>query len=254
MVSRVPEKQSIPSEAPAISSSGGIEVVSRVPETQSAPPGAPKHSSKELFFETWNQFHESRQASNQRLEQTETTLERQKRLAREQQPPTASAKVFRWVKDIDSDGYVREQVSKRWRQDTLGGYSTKQTQYDAFANEWDCSSEFGSDDESQSAADEEFVDDHEENFVDYDRAEKEYSTIPLIASPKPLLNLEDNEQWLPFASQPESLPGQAPTSSSYVDLYEEEIIETAGRYFGYLPHFLLVRRLFYVKVVGRKIF
>ncbi|KJA19629.1 hypothetical protein HYPSUDRAFT_117799, partial [Hypholoma sublateritium FD-334 SS-4] len=105
-------------------------------------------SYKERFLASWSQFHMLRKASNQRMEQAETTLERQKRLARERQPPTTSAKVFRWVKDVESDGYIREQVSKKWRQDTLADYSAKQARYDSFANEWDCSSEFGSDDES----------------------------------------------------------------------------------------------------------
>ncbi len=129
---------------------------------------APTSTSMERFLASWNQFYTLRQASNRRMEQAETTLEKEKRVARERQPPTASAKVFCWVKDPESNGYIREQVSKKWRQDTLGGYSTKQARYDSFANEWDCSSEFGSDDESDSVTED--FETEEDFFIDYDRA------------------------------------------------------------------------------------
>ena len=73
----------------------------------------------------WQKFFETRKALTQRMEQTETERERQTRLNRERKPPTKSAKVFRWIKD-DANVYVREQVSKKWREHTLGDYSTNQ--------------------------------------------------------------------------------------------------------------------------------
>ncbi|KJA13949.1 hypothetical protein HYPSUDRAFT_150974, partial [Hypholoma sublateritium FD-334 SS-4] len=97
---------------------------------------------------SWKEFFASREALNKRLEITETASDKQKRLSREKKPPTQSAKVFRWVKDHTSERYIREQVSKKWRQDTLGDYSSNQIRYDSFSNEYDCSSQFGSDDES----------------------------------------------------------------------------------------------------------
>ncbi len=97
---------------------------------------APNISSKDRFLASWNYFLSSRKLLRQRIELAETSLDKQKRLARENQPPTKSAKVFHWTKDISSNGYVREQVSKRWRQHTLGEYSSKQARYDSYLNEW----------------------------------------------------------------------------------------------------------------------
>ncbi|KJA14962.1 hypothetical protein HYPSUDRAFT_121599, partial [Hypholoma sublateritium FD-334 SS-4] len=99
----------------------------------------------ERFLASWHSFLSSRKPLQQRIEQTETSVDKQKRLARERQPPTKSAKVFHWIKVISGDGYVREQVPKKWREDTLGDYSSKQARYDPFFNEWDCCSELGSD-------------------------------------------------------------------------------------------------------------
>ena len=48
----------------------------------------------------------------------------------------------------DANVYVREQVSKKWREHTLGDYSTNQVRYNPFLNEYDCCSQFGLDDES----------------------------------------------------------------------------------------------------------
>ncbi|KJA22907.1 hypothetical protein HYPSUDRAFT_607729 [Hypholoma sublateritium FD-334 SS-4] len=165
------------------------------------------------------------------MEQAETTLERQKRLAREQQPPTTSAKVFRWVKDIGNDRYIRKQVHKKWRSDTLANYSTKQVQYDSFSNEWDCSSQFDSDDESDGVG----ADYNEEDlFVDYNLANEACSAAPLASAAlkSPSVNFGDDERWLPFASQVQTL---SPGSTSVLDMYEEEIVETASIHFGYLP-------------------
>ncbi len=43
----------------------------------------------------------------------------------------------------------------------------------------------------------------------------------------------DEERWLPFTPQPQSL--HSPLSVSYLDMYEEEIVGTASIFFGYLP-------------------
>ncbi|KJA13375.1 hypothetical protein HYPSUDRAFT_151668, partial [Hypholoma sublateritium FD-334 SS-4] len=103
---------------------------------------------QEHVLSIWQKFSEARKVLTQRMEQTETERQRQTRLDRARKPPTKSAKVFRWVKDDVTNIYIREQVSKKWREDTLGDYSAKQTRYDSFLNEYDCCSAFGSDDES----------------------------------------------------------------------------------------------------------
>ncbi|KJA26032.1 hypothetical protein HYPSUDRAFT_107106, partial [Hypholoma sublateritium FD-334 SS-4] len=102
-------------------------------------------TQKDRFLSSWNIFLLSRKSLRQRIDQAETSLDKQKRLLRERRPPTKSAKVFYWTTDTTSDGYIRKQVSKKWREDTLGDYSTKQARYDSHFNEWDCSSQFGSD-------------------------------------------------------------------------------------------------------------
>ncbi|KJA23416.1 hypothetical protein HYPSUDRAFT_111787, partial [Hypholoma sublateritium FD-334 SS-4] len=105
------------------------------------------------FSASWNLFLLSRESLRQRIEHAETSLDKHKRLSREKRPPIKSAKVFYWVKDVTSDGYIRKQVSKKWHEDTLSDYSAKQIRYDSHFNEWDCSSEFGSDDESDGSRD-----------------------------------------------------------------------------------------------------
>ncbi len=181
---------------------------------------------REIHFPSWKEFFTSREALNKRLETTETASEKQKRLSRERKPPTHSAKVFRWVKDPASDCYIREQVSKKWRQDTLGDYSSNQTRYDSFSNEWDCSSQFGSDDElsdGESGAEEDI-------FVDYDRVDDTHAGTPMIATGSciDLGLIAHDQEWLQFSPTLQSMDAQQVDA-----IVEAELMEAANTYFGY---------------------
>ncbi len=195
-----------------------------------APPITSAPIPRETHLPSWKEFFASREAMNRHLETTETATDKQKRLSRERKPPTHSAKVFCWVKDLTSDQYVREQVSKKWRQDTLGNYSSKQTRYDSFSNEWDCSSQFGPDDDSD---DEDSVA-SEELFVDYNEVSDMHmdtgTPVFLTSSHMNLASIEHEQEWLPFSATPQSVQGQAQQADAII---EEELLEAAYIYFGY---------------------
>ncbi len=167
----------------------------------------------------------------QRIELAETSLDKQKRLARENQPPTKSAKVFHWTKDISSNGYVREQVSKRWRQHTLGEYSSKQARYDSYLNEWDCCSELGSDDEEDDHNNEESLEE-DTPFEDYDQINAESLAPPqtIIGSDSHLDHIDDTEEMPPICHQP-----QDASFCPSVDGLEEEVLEVAHTFWGFIP-------------------
>ncbi|KJA21984.1 hypothetical protein HYPSUDRAFT_202479 [Hypholoma sublateritium FD-334 SS-4] len=174
----------------------------------------------------WQIFLDQRKALTRRMEQTETEREREIRLARARKPPTKTAKVFCWFKDNDTNLYIREQVSKKWREDTLGDYSAKQIRYDSFLNEYDCCSEFGSDNES----DEDEEDGDEGIFIDYDQTSKEGSDLP-VSLPESSLD--------PFFDEKDGLPSLFNSGKDFqfiptLDGLEEEVINTAFLYFGYL--------------------
>lgn len=169
------------------------------------------------------EFFARRKEINQRSLQTETSMDRHRRLQRERQPPTASAKVFRWIRDIHTGQLLREMVSAKWRLGTLDDYGGGQKRYDSFSNEWDCASEFGSDDGYDSSD----QDDHD-IFSNFDEAAHESSKPELIISTESTPNPHEHDQdWLPESS-----------SAAYVptaDAFEEEIIEILQTYFGYAP-------------------
>jgi hypothetical protein len=59
-------------------------------------------------------------------------------------PPTSSAKVFEWLKNVkDPTRWDRTPVLKKERQDILDYYGSQQKRYDAWENEWDCCELFG---------------------------------------------------------------------------------------------------------------
>ena len=183
-------------------------------------------SQKENFLASWHQFLSSRKLLRQNIEQTETSVDKEKRLARERRPPTKSARVFHWTKDA-LGGYVRELVPKRWREDTLGEYCSKQVQYDSYLNEWDCCSELGSDDGLDELGDNEGPEE-ESHFEDYDQLSVEPSASQMTSTgfDDPV---DDNEDWLPFCYQPQDT-AYCPS----IDGLEEEVLEEAHMHFGYI--------------------
>lgn len=62
---------------------------------------------------SWQDFFTFQKEHNHRQSERESLLDRQQHLARENKPPTKSAKVFHWVKD-SSGQFVCESISKKW--------------------------------------------------------------------------------------------------------------------------------------------
>ena len=102
----------------------------------------PDATRKKYLPRPWQAFFARRDKLNARRMQTETPVERQRRLARARDPPTISAKVFEWNWTLDEPSQlVREPVLKSMRFETLGNYTANQKRYDPFTNEWDCCEE-----------------------------------------------------------------------------------------------------------------
>jgi len=102
------------------------------------------HSREHADVESppWVAFFAKREVLNGKRLVWEKEVDKQIRLRREKQPPTASAKVFEWLKN--SRGvYERIAIAKDDRTDTLAEYGKNQKRYDSFFNEWDCIEEMG---------------------------------------------------------------------------------------------------------------
>jgi hypothetical protein len=92
----------------------------------------------------WEAFFAERDKRHARLAPTESQEHRQIRLDRQRMPPTSSAKVFEWLKNVkDPTRWDRTPVLKKERQDILDYYGSQQKRYDAWENEWDCCELFG---------------------------------------------------------------------------------------------------------------
>ncbi|KJA14090.1 hypothetical protein HYPSUDRAFT_209003 [Hypholoma sublateritium FD-334 SS-4] len=165
----------------------------------------------------WTSFFASQAERNRRQLSRESVQDRERREARERQPPVKSAKVFHWIK-TSAGHFVREAVSKKWREDTLADYSAKQKRYNSFDNEWDCFTDFGSDDECDS----DDVDDADIGFFINDEEVSE-ANAPYDPSP-PLPPNRDpheyNSDWL--------------QTSTVITAFEEEIIDIAQKFFGFV--------------------
>ncbi|KJA16736.1 hypothetical protein HYPSUDRAFT_147368 [Hypholoma sublateritium FD-334 SS-4] len=170
----------------------------------------------ELPSSPWKTFFALRAERNGRQLSRESPQDRERREARERQPPVKSAKVFHWI-ETSPGNYVREAISKKWREDTLADYSSKQKQYNSFDNEWDCCTAFGSDYECDSDSD-------DENDIGFFVSGEEVSEAnapyhPMSAHLTPNGDPHEHDSdWL-----------QTPTVNS---IFEDEIIDITQRFFG----------------------
>ena len=128
-----------------------------------------------------------------------------------------SAKVFHWV-EASSGQFVREAISKKWREDTLADYSDKQKRYNSFDNEWDCCTGWGSDNECDSDCD----DDADASFLINDEKVRE-ENAPYRAAGFPAPNPDPHEydsEWL-----------QTPSVNT---TFEDEIVDIAQFFFSFV--------------------
>ena len=107
-------------------------------------------TSEKKARQTWHEFFAARDKRHAEMEKRESTSNRQKRLNRQQKPPTKKTKVFRWLvsldHDADPDQRFRTLITRKEHDDWLDYYSSEQKRYDAWENEWDLCTEFGDDD------------------------------------------------------------------------------------------------------------
>ncbi len=170
----------------------------------------------ELPSPAWKAFFALRAERNRRQLTQESPQDRERREARERQPPVKSAKVFHWI-EKGPDNYVREAISKKWREDTLADYSNKQKQYNSFDNEWDCCTAFGSDDECDSDSDDKSDTGFFVSGEEVSEANAPYHPIAAHLTPNGDPHEHDSD-WL-----------QTPTINSN---FGDEIIDVTQRFFG----------------------
>ncbi|KAF9528671.1 hypothetical protein CPB83DRAFT_732896, partial [Crepidotus variabilis] len=80
-------------------------------------------------------FFELRKERNIRIIAKESPKDQQRRLSREKQPPTISARVFEWTPNALGE-YECDEIDKRERADALGERDEDECRYDAVQNEW----------------------------------------------------------------------------------------------------------------------
>ncbi|KAF8057991.1 hypothetical protein FPV67DRAFT_1676758 [Lyophyllum atratum] len=174
-----------------------------------------------------NSHFEMREKANELKLQRESADARQKRLNRMRQPPTVSASVFVWEEDSeDSTKFVRCQVPKQEREETLGWFSRSQKRYDAFWNEWDCCAEMGENDD-----DEEYDDDDP-----FDPSESLLSEMPAehprCLSPSRIPRKDSDGETL---ERFDDVKYSGNNFALMCDGWQQDFLETLRMYYGYLP-------------------
>ncbi|KAG6847580.1 hypothetical protein H0H93_007274, partial [Arthromyces matolae] len=98
--------------------------------------------------EDWKDFFLRRQKANEVRMQSESSVDRQARESRAQNAlnhavPEAGSRVFGW-KQVNGF-HIRKPVGRKHVENIWGYYGNQQRHYDAFRDEWDLCSDFGSD-------------------------------------------------------------------------------------------------------------
>ena len=100
-----------------------------------------EHSKKKS--PSWHEFFAAHDSLNARNLASETVADAAKRLQREKNPPTTSAKVYEWLPSLeDPSTLTRDLVIKSRRWEVLSSYPSEQKRYDSWRNEWDCCEAF----------------------------------------------------------------------------------------------------------------
>ena len=170
------------------------QFLTKVPSPQTAIPDRP-----------WVTFFEKRQKDVQFLTRSETPPNRQRRLDREQNPPTVNTKVYVWSRGSDGK-FERQIMVKQDNDETLSHYRTSQKVYNSFWNEWDCCYSFV----DSSAAEME-----EANWVDSDEEDLDLPVAPIV----PFETMPAQTTSGTPSSNPPTVPPSLPTVT-YLDLPE----------------------------------
>jgi hypothetical protein len=225
------------------------------------------HQTPVQHDQPWIAFLEDRRIRCERMRLRETEQQREVRLARERQPPTASAAVYEWEIGLDGQ-YQRVPVPARMRAEVLEDYGRDQKVYNSFMNEWDCAHEMGEKHIDELEVDAQEDDDMEPILPLYPRTEfdpsndtypqslprQPYRLAPSVSvwdevdgheddDMEPILPLDPRTEFDPSnVTYPQSLPRQpyrlAPSVSVWEldsDVHQFEAISILHEYYGFVP-------------------
>jgi len=196
------------------------------PSTSTSVPSLPPFASSSTPPKpiTWPEFISQRKQLYEERVKKETHQQKLLRLARLQNPPKKSAKVFEWRRDdYDSDVWIRESISTNMREDILKFYQGA-TYYDPIENEYDCCAEY----DSGAAAgplDDDDDDDWSWDGNDVDLNQTDDNRIPSARVPSPDVDIDDS--W-----HLESVEAPDPKSP---DNFIAEVHRILFMHFGYTP-------------------
>ncbi|KAG5642707.1 hypothetical protein DXG03_002310 [Asterophora parasitica] len=185
---------------------------------------APQEEKLEIF----SAFFASRKESHLRTEAEETDKDRQARLDRERNPPTALTKVFTWEELFDEMGTYKRIAISRWqRTQALDLYRPDQKRYNPYCNEWDCCDELGDIPDSEEAS----------AYSPSTRVDDITETDNSSGSLTPRhLNGRASEACTPVAFQPPPAPDSVRNSLAFMaDIWQQEIFEILDRSYGCTP-------------------
>jgi hypothetical protein len=197
-----------------------------------------KQSTEDTRLPMWQDFFTVHDALNAQNLALETSAHRQQCLQREQQPPTTSAKVYKWTPSMeDPNVLARQPVAKDLRFETLYEYPAAQKQYDSWRNEWDCCTAFQLD---------AILEEDMYNVVTYTatRADTinpndQNLSPPRVSSPfGPLtspVRLETNQERLPPSPAARDAPADNSTFSDLATIYECEAVEILALHYRFVP-------------------
>ena len=128
----------------------------------------------------WSAFFEARDVRNKEKAAKETSEAREARLNRERKPPQNKVEVYIWDwSEEDPLQLVRTRVTtNKERKDALGSFSSSQSVYNSWSNEWDLCEYFGPSDDDE---DEDSLDGFEEHN-DPDSRDNEIAHAAYIVS------------------------------------------------------------------------
>jgi len=178
-------------------------------------------------------FFNARVASNTQKSLNEKSKDTQARLSRTACPPPVSkngkARLFVWRSEHNGE-YTREEIASSLREDTMAMYSSLQTRYDPFTNQYDCCDDWGpcpegSDDGSEMGNNTPYPGDES-------AADEVYSRLDHIDR-----NLQFEEaHWEPQAPPIHSdVPADTSIQEEGVVVLETQLRKSMWLWYGYMP-------------------
>ena len=174
------------------------------------------HQTLVQHDQPWIPFLEDRLLRCERMKDRETERQREVRLAREREPPTAGALVFEWEMGLDGS-YRRVSVPARMRAELLEDYGRCQKVYNSVLNEWDCVREMG-----EKQLDE----------LEAERHEDEDMEPILPFAPFTEFDMSNDAYLLSLDRRP---PTSGPTWELVSDVHQFEATSILHEYCGFVP-------------------